>query len=36
MFASSAKAEGELEWKMVAVDDALRRALVWFRARGYA
>ncbi len=36
MFASSAKAERELDWKIVPVDDALRRAVVWFRAHGYA
>jgi len=36
MFASSAKAEKELGWKIVPVDDALRRAADWFRANGYA
>jgi dihydroflavonol-4-reductase len=36
MFASSHKAECELGWKLVCVDDALRRAVDWFRARGYA
>ena len=36
MFASSAKAERELGWKIVAVDDALRRAVEWFRTHGYA
>jgi len=36
MFASSAKAESELGWKIVPVDDALRRAVEWFRAHGYA
>jgi dihydroflavonol-4-reductase len=36
MFASSAKAERELGWKTVPVDDALRRAVEWFRANGYA
>ena len=36
MFASSAKAERELGWTTVAVDDALRRAVEWFRANGYA
>ncbi|MFI5089883.1 MAG: hopanoid-associated sugar epimerase [Terriglobales bacterium] len=36
MFASSAKAERELGWKVVPVDDALRRAVEWFRAHGYA
>lgn len=36
MFVSSAKAEGELDWKIVPVDGALRRAADWFRANGYA
>lgn len=36
MFASSAKAQRELGWKIVPVDDALRRAVEWFRANGYA
>jgi dihydroflavonol-4-reductase len=35
MFASSAKAERELGWKIVSVDEALRRAVEWFRAHGY-
>ena len=35
MFASSAKAERELGWKIVPVEDALRRAVDWFRANGY-
>ena len=35
MFVTSAKAERELSWKVVAVDDALRRAVEWFRAHGY-
>jgi dihydroflavonol-4-reductase len=35
MFASSDKAERELGWKIVAVEDALRRAVEWFRANGY-
>lgn len=35
MFASSAKAERELGWKAVSVDDALRRAVEWFQANGY-
>jgi dihydroflavonol-4-reductase len=35
MFVSSAKAERELGWKVVAVDDALRRAADWFRANDY-
>jgi dihydroflavonol-4-reductase len=36
MFVSCAKAERELGWKMVPVDDALRRATEWFQANGYA
>jgi len=36
MFASSAKAELELGWKVMPVDDALRRAVDWFRQNGYA
>lgn len=36
MFASSAKAERELGWKIVPVDDALKRAVEWFRANRYA
>lgn len=36
MFASSAKAQRELGWKIVPVDDALRRGVEWFRANGYA
>ena len=35
MFVSSSKAERDLGWKMVPVDDALRRAVEWFRANGY-
>jgi len=35
MFASSDKAERELGWKIVPVDDALRRAVEWFRANRY-
>jgi len=35
MFASSAKAERELAWKIVPVDGALRRAVEWFQANGY-
>ena len=35
MFVSSAKAERELGWKCVRVDDALRRAVEWFRANKY-
>ena len=36
MFVSSAKAERELGWTMVPVDDALRRAVAWFQGNGYA
>jgi len=36
MFASSAKAERDLGWKIVPVDEALRRAVEWFRTNGYA
>jgi nucleoside-diphosphate-sugar epimerase len=36
MFVSSEKAERELAWKTVPVDRALRRAVEWFRANGYA
>jgi dihydroflavonol-4-reductase len=36
MFASSAKAERDLGWKIIPVDGALRRAVEWFRANGYA
>jgi dihydroflavonol-4-reductase len=36
MFVSSAKAERALGWKIVPVDDALRRAVEWFRSHGYA
>jgi dihydroflavonol-4-reductase len=36
MFASSAKAERELGFKVRPVDDALRAAIDWFRAHGYA
>ncbi len=35
MWASSAKAERELGWKLVTADDALRRAVDWFRANHY-
>ncbi len=35
MFVSSAKAERELGWKCVPVDDALGRAVEWFRANHY-
>jgi dihydroflavonol-4-reductase len=36
MFVSSRKSERELGWKRVGVDDALRRAVEWFQANGYA
>jgi dihydroflavonol-4-reductase len=36
MFVSSAKAERELGWKPSPVDDALRRAVEWFRTHEYA
>jgi dihydroflavonol-4-reductase len=36
MWASSAKAETELGWRVVPVDDALRSAVEWFTAQGYA
>jgi dihydroflavonol-4-reductase len=35
MWVSSGKAERELGWKVVPVDDALRRAVDWFRMHGY-
>ena len=35
MWASSAKAERDLGWKIVPADDALRRAVDWFRANNY-
>lgn len=35
MWVTSAKAERELGYKIVPVDDALRRACDWFRANGY-
>lgn len=35
MFASSAKAERELGYKPLPVTDALRRAVAWYRERGY-
>jgi dihydroflavonol-4-reductase len=35
MFVSSVKAERELSWQTVPVDDALRRAVDWFRTNGY-
>ena len=36
MFVSSSKAERELGWSPRPVDGALRRAVEWFRANGYA
>jgi dihydroflavonol-4-reductase len=36
MFVTSAKAERELGWSPGSVDGALRRAVEWFRAHGYA
>jgi len=36
MWASSRKAERELGWKTVPVEGALRRAVEWFQANGYA
>jgi dihydroflavonol-4-reductase len=36
MWASSAKAERELGWQSLPADAALRRAVEWFRANGYA
>ncbi|HEY2363828.1 MAG TPA: hopanoid-associated sugar epimerase [Candidatus Angelobacter sp.] len=36
MFASSAKAERELGYKVLPVENALRRAVDWFQAHGYA
>jgi dihydroflavonol-4-reductase len=36
MWASSDKAERELGWKVIPADDALRRAVKWFQANGYA
>lgn len=36
MFVISAKAERELGWKTIPVEDALRRAVQWFRSNGYA
>ncbi|HXZ81869.1 MAG TPA: hopanoid-associated sugar epimerase [Terriglobales bacterium] len=35
MYVSSAKAERELGWSIVAVDGALRRAVGWFRSHDY-
>ncbi|HXO35236.1 MAG TPA: hopanoid-associated sugar epimerase [Candidatus Acidoferrales bacterium] len=36
MWASSGKAERELGWKILPADNALRRAVDWFRANAYA
>ncbi|MGH9555999.1 MAG: hopanoid-associated sugar epimerase [Terriglobales bacterium] len=36
MFVSSARAERELGWRIVPVEGALRRAVKWYRAHGYA
>jgi dihydroflavonol-4-reductase len=36
MWASSAKAERELGWRVLPVDKALHRAVEWFVANGYA
>jgi dihydroflavonol-4-reductase len=36
MWATSGKAERELGWKTIPVDPALRRAVEWFQANGYA
>jgi dihydroflavonol-4-reductase len=36
MFVTSAKAERELGWRSVLVDNALQRSVDWFRANGYA
>jgi dihydroflavonol-4-reductase len=36
MWASSAKAERELGYQVASVDEALRRAIDWFREHGYA
>ncbi len=36
MFVSTAKAERELGWKPISVEDALRRAVEWFWRNGYA
>jgi len=36
MFVSSGKAEQDLGWKTVPVDAALRHAVEWFQANGYA
>src|ERR1700692_4260697 len=36
MWATSGQAERELGWKTIPVDGALRRAVEWFQANGYA
>jgi dihydroflavonol-4-reductase len=36
MFASSAKAERELGYRTVPVNNALERAIEWFQSHGYA
>jgi len=36
MFASSAKAERELGYRIVPVEESLRRAITWFQSHGYA
>src|ERR1700730_7691826 len=36
MWATSGKAEREVGWKIIPVDDALRRAVQWFQVNGYA
>jgi dihydroflavonol-4-reductase len=35
MFASSAKAEKALGYKVLPIEDALRRAINWFNTHGY-
>jgi dihydroflavonol-4-reductase len=35
MFASSARAEKELGYRVLTVDDALRRAVQWFETHNY-
>jgi dihydroflavonol-4-reductase len=36
MFASSARAQQELDFRIVPIDPAMRAAIEWFRANGYA
>ena len=36
MYASSARAQAELGFRMLPVNPALRAAIDWFRANGYA